>query len=599
MKGAIWKMHKPQNGFLSNMVKNWRLLFTSSPKMMLLFIFWSLIYAIIDPLILFIENRFIETLNSYLVDEVIFQQILTILFVGFAIKVYKGFHDCMMGYIAQNSIVEGIKQFQTKLFEKCNRLTLDNFEVNELYNKIEKAVQASEELASSSGLMIYLLFFHLISVVSITVYLFLLSPVLALVTLFIFIPKFLSFKIKGSLFYNLKDELMPDVRKVNYLKRCIVDKEYFKETRVLNVSDFFLSQWINKLHEIIKKELAVEIRVFLIDLLLSLITFIGNTGIFLLAAYLLFEGKIQIGAFAVILIAAMRLFTILNAFTNLFAVAYQGIVNGGFVYEFLDMNEPFEGKNNVTLDKHITFDNVSYTYYGSDKKALNNVSVQINKGETVAIVGHNGSGKSTFIKVLLGMFKATDGRILYDYNDIDSINRKSIFAMSSVVMQTFGKYNLSLRENIGLSNVKHLEKDNKMLEVLKYLNFNIGSKKYIDGLDTAIGREFGGIELSGGEWQLISIARGLFKDSEIVLLDEPTSAIDPIRESEIYHLFTEFAQDKTAIIVTHRLGSAIMADRILVMDEGTIIEEGNHQQLLELNGYYAHMYEEQSCWYKR
>ncbi len=588
-----------KNSFISIISKNLKLLVTSSPRIMIFFILWSIIYAGIDPLILYIDKMFIELLNIHLENNTMYQQVLTFLFVSLAIKIYRGFHDCMMGYIAENSILEAIRQFRMTVYKKCNRLSLDNFEVNGLYNTIEKAIRGSEQISSSSGLIIYLLSFHLISVISITVYLFTLNKILAFVVVFIFIPKFISLKIKGKYQYKLRDSLTADLRRADYLKKCIVDRNFFKETRILNAKLFFRKQWIEKMIEIIGAEWKVDLKIFMIDLFLSFFTFIGYVATFALAAFLLFYDKIQVASFAVTLIAATRLFTILDSFTNLFSQSYHNIINGKFVYDFLEMKEDLGGNKIATLNNDITLKDVSYIYYGSKTKALNNINVCIKKGETVAIVGHNGSGKSTLTKILLGLYRVTSGQVLYDSIDINDINTYSIYEQSSAVLQNYGRYNLTFRENIALSDISNLENDDKIKGILKNLNYNINNDKYINGLDSNIGREFGGIELSGGEWQLLSIARALFKKSCFVVLDEPTSAIDPIRESEIYNLFIQLTKDKTAVIVTHRLGSAVLADRILVMEKGAIVEVGTHKELIEINGTYARMYREQSRWYER
>ena len=243
-------------------------------------------------------------------------------------------------------------------------------------------------------------------------------------------------------------------------------------------------------------------------------------------------------------------------------------------------------------------ENVSFTYWGRENPAIKNVSLNIGPKETIAIVGENGAGKSTLVRLLTGIYRPTEGRVLIGGLDSARTAPSSLYRGISGVFQKVQKYKMTLKENVILSVPQELTGSSdgtRIKRVLKEAGFNQDDIE----LETMLSPEYGGIDISGGQWQRLAIARGLYRDHEFIVLDEPTAAIDPVEETKIYLQFQEMAQDKCAIVVTHRLGSARLADRIIVMDKGKIIDMGTHEELLSRPGKYADMYAAQAKWYER
>jgi ATP-binding cassette subfamily B protein len=262
--------------------------------------------------------------------------------------------------------------------------------------------------------------------------------------------------------------------------------------------------------------------------------------------------------------------------------------------EFYELPEETNQPGEIHWKEKVEVNHVSFTYPGTEQKVLDDVSFEIKKGETIALVGENGAGKSTLVRILAGVLIPDEGEVLVDGNDLFSVCQKERFRHVSAVFQQFIRYQMSLRENVEISD--ELSDEDKMKECVEKSEFTI-DERFEKGYDTMLSREFDGIDLSGGQWQRVALARGLYRDSRFIVLDEPTSAIDPIEEGVLYRKFQKMIQGKMGVIVTHRLGSAKIADRILVLKEGKIVEEGNHEELMNMCGYYQKMYHEQAKWY--
>ena len=258
----------------------------------------------------------------------------------------------------------------------------------------------------------------------------------------------------------------------------------------------------------------------------------------------------------------------------------------------LEMQER-EGDKKVEVDRGIELKDVRFTYPGSEKESIRGVSLTIRPGETLAVVGTNGAGKSTLVKLLMGLYTPTSGAVSIGGVDSREADPNAMFKNTSAVFQDFGRYKMTLERNIHIADLRKAEGIEKAAE---QGDVDIQGESYPKGLDTMLSKEFDGVDVSGGQWQRIAIARGLFRNHDLIVLDEPTAAIDPLEETRVYKKFAEIAKENTAIIVTHRLGSCRIADRIAVMDSGELAELGTHDELMQNNGLYREMWDAQSEW---
>ena len=309
------------------------------------------------------------------------------------------------------------------------------------------------------------------------------------------------------------------------------------------------------------------------------------------------RGFITVGQFAACISAFGGLQAMTEALISMVADQNGKADFVGDFYDFFDNATETEGdKPFDKFQNEIAARNVCFAYPVNNKEVLHDVSFTIKKGERVVIVGENGSGKTTLSKIIAGVYEPCSGEVAYDGENAKEYERAGFYRQFSVISQDFVRYQLTMRENIGMSTPNQMHNDEKLLQSAKAADIEQIVRR-VGGLDTQLGREFDGVELSSGEWQKISIARGLNKDADIIILDEPTSALDPLVEYDILKKFVDLTEGKTSVIISHRVGLCRFADRIIVMQDGRVAGNGTHEELLGSNAEYKRIWNEQAKWY--
>lgn len=492
------------------------------------------------------------------------------------------------------------KYFGNKLFHFAKKIRLEALENPEILDKFKRAETSVE--GETAHFMVLAMGLSLIESIGACVGVMIVvgrySPILVIMGLLGVIPTMLIAISNEKNWTQLRRRQSSLMRRESYLWKLMSQRDAVKEMRVMGFDDYLMDRWgevnVQRAEEIRQYNLKTTIKSN-VGMCVENFFYVANIGMTL---YLMVSGQIAISAFA----ACLSAFA--NFQGNLRSLVYgtpRTLFSGWHLVEdYYDyFSVPTEQERTVEyspFESSIGAKNVHFRYNGSDREALRGVNLEIQRGEHVVIVGENGSGKTTLSKLLTGAYLPCEGSVCYDRQSTDTLRRGSLYDHISVVSQDFVHYQFTLRENIGISDLKHME-DTARMEALTESVAGVEFLKKTGGLDVQVGREFGGIELSGGEWQKVAIARGLWKDSDIIILDEPTSALDPLVEYDILSKFIDMIQDKTSVIISHRVGICRTADKIIVMKDGRAVECGSHEELLRVGGEYTRIWNEQAKWY--
>ncbi len=494
------------------------------------------------------------------------------------------------------------------LNKKAATTSYPNLDDDKFKNLLTKSMGYTDNNSSSTEAIWETLTMILTNILGFIIYVSLLTTIQPILIIVILLTTTISYFIGNyvnSYGYNHREEESEYYRRIRYISDCAKDLTFAKDIRIFGLCDW-IEELYNKAMESYKafhkKAESVYIWSRIADLVL---TFIRNAIAYVYLIGLVINNKLDVASF-------LLFFSTVNGFSewvlgilNGFNTLYKQSLDISIVRECIEFNEPFKFNNgeHILPEKNkkyeIKLENVSFCYPGEDKDTLTNINLTLKPGEKLAVVGLNGAGKTTLIKLICGFLDPTEGRVLLNGKDIKDYNRMEYYTMFSAVFQDF-----SLLAGTIAINVAQKETDINM-ELVKECIEKAGLTKKIqslpNGYETYLNREVydNAILLSGGETQRLMLARALYKDAPFIILDEPTAALDPIAESDIYQKYNEMTNEKSSVYISHRLASTRFCDRIILIDNGKIMEEGTHQQLLNLNGKYTKLYKTQSKYYEK
>ena len=482
-------------------------------------------------------------------------------------------------------------------------LDLATYEDPVFYDRLERArVQATDRLGmiQSIGRLVQ----QVITAVSLSVSIIVFSPWLLLLLILGVIPAFLGESHFAFLGYATNFRQTPIRRQLDYLRVLGGSREAAKELKLFGLKEFLIERFTRLSDQIYRENIGLARRRLIAGAFLSMIGTAGYYSAYVFIVWRTIHGVLTIGELTFLSGAIVQASgNIQQIFSTLASIADQALFLTDLL-AFFEMRPTIFSKPNALpaprpIVRGFEFRNVSFRYPGSSRLVLSGLNFQLRPGERVALVGENGQGKTTIVKLMTRLYDPLEGQILLDGIDLREYSLEDLYREIGVIFQDFMRYEMTARENIAVGQIETLAR----LEPLQEAARKSMAAPVIERLhfryEQVLGRRFeGGVDLSGGEWQKVALARAYLRNAQILILDEPTAALDARSEFEVFRRFSELTTGKTALFISHRFSTVRMADRVVVLENGKITEDGSHEELANLGGRYAEMFELQAIHYR-
>lgn len=505
---------------------------------------------------------------------------------------------------------------QEQVIRKATRLDLASFEHQAYYDQLNRVAGDAERRGSQLLDHVLQLLNTVPKLIAYAVALVMIAPALFVTVLAAWVPTVVVFVFGGQSYWRVLQDQTRDRRLSEYYAGLLTQRNVAKGVRLFGLTEYLLQRWAGLFWETRNEQRRLAMRLAVRQRMWIL----GSTCVSMLGLWWVVASglaRASAGTFA-LLFQSVHGF-IQGAF-SLSGVCKELGEQSGYASEFRAFQQlPTEHEQDAPvspgigktagrperplrpfpspLRQGIHFYDVWFTYPGSERPALAGVTFTLHAGEKLALVGENGAGKSTLVKLLLGLYRPDAGRITVDGIDLRELDQGSLRAAMSAVFQQFVRYQLSVGENVALGQPGSMDDRARLDRAVQKAGADEVVQRLPQGYETILGPDVGGVDLSGGQWQRVALARGFFRDAQVLVLDEPTAALDPQAELAVFERFAEMAAGRTALLISHRLGMARLADRILVLADGRVVEHGTHTALLRAGGPYAELFGLQARWY--
>lgn len=495
------------------------------------------------------------------------------------------------------------ENFRVELTERVATLKYNHIESQESWDLISRIIKKPETQCSEAYEMMLDMIAVILKVLGILILLFTKVWWSSILIIIISVPLFaLSLK-SGKEIYEVNREVEKNKRKVEYLGEVLNGREAVEERSLFRYSNKINHHWFKEFETARKEELKVNAKWFIKMKLGAIIISVLSILIVLILVFPTTKGIISIGLFMSVV---NSIFNLINHLGWSLPQYGDGLAkNKEYLVDLtkfleLDSNEEYlkkPDKQGLKI-KSLEFKNVYFKYPRTENYILKDLSFVIEEGKHYAFVGTNGAGKTTITKLITGLYEDFQGEILINGKSIKEYSQETLKAMTSVVYQDFAKYYVSFKDNISLGDVNKKDNKEEIYKAIEVIDLQDTVEDLPKGIESNLGKIIDdGVDLSGGQWQRVAMARAIVSPATLRILDEPTAALDPISESNIYEKFEKISKGQTTIFISHRLGSTKLANEIFVIDQGKIVERGSYEELLEKGGIYAEMYESQRSWY--
>lgn len=489
-----------------------------------------------------------------------------------------------------------------KIINKTNDLTISQLEDSELYDKLERA---RTQTSSRVGLMSNALgqVQSLLTIVSLIAGLIYFEPWLIVLLVLSIIPSFINEIKFSSSRYSIARSWTAERRELDYLRYIGANDKTAKEIKLFGLTDFVANRFDNLSYKYYLVNRSLAIRRSAWGSIFNLLGVLSYYGAYVFIIFRVITGVITLGDLTFLSGSFQRLKSSLQSTFSQFTRISESALYLRDYFDFIDLKITEKTADFSPLPDKIKtgfeFRNVHFNYPGMEEEVLSGVSFTLKAGEKLAFVGVNGAGKTTLIKLLLRFYEPTQGEILLDGVNINQFEKEAYQQFFGVIFQDFVKYEFTIKENIGIGNIKEIENLSKIKAAAEQSLASEVVNELGNGYDQQLGRRFSrGKDLSGGQWQKVALARAYMKDAKVMILDEPTSALDARAEYEAFQRFIGLTEGKTSVIISHRFSTVRMADRIMVLKAGKILEIGTHEELMKAPQLYAELFTLQAAGYQ-
>ena len=596
------ELQREHKSSLRNLSRMFGYVLSSAKVMCAIFISLMVLLSLLRPVLAYLWGRYIDLANAYLPGGQILPMVLLIVayyLIDFLCNLINRYTQAWedierLDKVQMNRLQEHLN---TRIYTKIAQLSPEYLEVPKINDTIKQVFDYTQNGwdGMNREIMVngYTIIAKSVSVVSIALSLWLFHPLLTLIVFIVPIPTLYTTYIGNKLRFKLIKANSKLVREFTYYQDLMLGPAA-KEIKALGLHGFFYEKWKHLSDQYTAEEKKTQVRSAVLSTVSTAISTLASVGANVFAVLLMTAGRISIGALG----AVMSLIgTLISDTSELFAAAATFVAKKNEATAFfnlMDLEDHASGGVAVPEVSTIKTHDLQYRYPLTDRYVLDDVTLSIDKGEKVAFVGENGAGKTTFVKLISGMLNPSNGDLWIDGVPVETLEPSSRYDAMSAVFQNPAQYNtFTVADNVWLGDPQRPRSQSDIDAALDAAGFDAIEQ------DTLLGKDIGGTDLSGGQWQKLAIARAYYRDRDFIILDEPTSNLDPLAEADIFRRYIDMARERTVIMVTHRISIAALCDRIVVFAGGHVVEDGSHDQLMAANGEYARLHNEQAQWYNR
>ena len=615
IKGIIKHTFGQIKGFLSRLFYIVSLVWESSPIVLFLMALFCILDGVLPVIGAYISRELINGIADLITKSgageltgEIFAVMKPVMFVLILEFVYLFARKILERMNAGVTAIAGelvVNHIKLKIINKAKTLDMGSFDDPDFYERLENANREAGMRPIGILSATFNVISALISIVSFIVVLAMLSPIAPVIIIAAALPGAIVNYVYRHRNFRYMRRHSKDRREMNYYSGVMVNKDLAKEVKILGLGDTFVDKYKSSFGRYFAGLKRLILRENVLRVIVSMLSTLASCALFFYVAYDVVFHDGLIGDYSLYTGALTSVATYVSTLVGATATIYEGTLFIDNMIEYMKeetkvvstLTKPRIPEKNVAHT--IELREVSFSYPGTDKKVLDGINLTLSSGERAVLVGLNGAGKTTLIKLITRLYDPTEGVILLDGHDIREYDVRALYDMFGIIFQDFGRYAVTASENIEFGDIENAGEREAVEAAAKSGDADGFIKELPKGYDTPLTRmfEYDGIELSGGQWQKLSVSRAFYKKSEILILDEPTASLDAMAEQEIFNQFAELSEGKISIFVSHRLSSAVTADKIVVIKGGKITELGTHKELMEKGGDYHLLFSTQASRY--